>query len=176
MKNLIFSLLLFISCIASTRLSAQKNITSAVPNSVTTSNPEVKSRYEQEAIFLKNTFWGTRYVKNGVDYKMGFMAKNLGKEFADFPEAKAEYDAYRKKGKVGQILGLVGIGIGVVGLTQYVKRAKKSPVPDDVPPNAGEGIAYLGGIGLAMTGAFNTLKSTNHLQKAIFLRNKALAN
>ena len=176
MKNRIFIAFLFVFIAFTSSINAQEMLASVTQiNQTTTNEPNrvSKNSYQQEAIYLKMSFWGSRYVKNGVSYKFGFKGKNLAKEFENYPAAQAEYKKYRKQLNTGKIVGVAALTASVVALLHYANRAEKTTT--EIPPSGGEVGVYLGGIAIgSVIGTIGSITSYNTLQNAIFLRNQAI--
>ncbi len=174
--NLLVALLF---CLATNLTKAQDQSEAFIPNSteqtINTPTPE-EGKYQDEAIFLKNHFWfGQMYVKNGVEYRVGFNGRLLKKEFEGFPIAQAEFKKYQKKNRNTIIVAVAGATAAVVGLISFNKRTLDAPNPNDVVPNSTESALLLGGLAVEVAAvSWGTLSSNNSLNKAIFLRNQAL--
>ncbi len=159
----------------STITKAQDSYKALPQETNTTRSLQEDNRYKQEAIYLKTSFWGARYVKNGVEYRLGYMGKKIKKEFDGFPAAQAEFKKYQKQLVVSKIVGLTGIVVAFVGLSKWAKRSDASSNPDGIPPTETEAGLYLGGMTVGVAAAtWGTISSNNSLQKAIFLRNQTI--
>ena len=179
MKFHINLLVVLLFCLATNLSKAQDQSEAFTLNSteqtINTPTPE-ESKYQEEAIFLKTHFWwGQMYVKNGVEYRVGFNGRLLKKEFEGFPIAQAEFKKYQKKHRNTMIIALAGATAALVGWIGFTKRTLDAPNPNDVVPNSTESALLLGGLTVEVAAAsWGTLSSNNSLQKAIFLRNQAL--
>jgi hypothetical protein len=172
--NLLVALLF---CFATNRTQAQDKNEAFTPNATEqTNNAPNNGKYQEEAIFLKNTYWrGPMYVKNGVEYRVGFNARLLKKEFEGFPIAQAEFKKYQKQNKNMLVVAVVGATAAIAGWIGFMKRTLDAPNPDDVVPNSTESALLFGGFAVEVGAvSWGTLSSNNSLQKAIFLRNQAL--
>lgn len=130
--------------------------------------------FKNEAIYLKTSFFGQRYVKNGVEYRLGFYGRKLKKEFESYPAAMAEFKKYQKQLTIGRVVGVTACLAAVASALHYGNRVSKSQ-NSDIAPTEAESAIYLGGLtaGLA-AGTWGTIASNNTLQRAIFLRNQAI--
>lgn len=121
---------------------------------------ECQTTYEQKTIFLNGS--SGNYEKNGENKKIGVFGKQLKKEFDDASiEAKNEIELFQKKNKRAAILS------GVVACA-IVSAAVVAPLVS-IPVYAG--IISLGIISEGFAIAYG-IKSTKHLHKAIWLRNR----
>jgi hypothetical protein len=172
--NLIVALLF---CFVTNLTQAQDKSEAFTPNSTEqTNDTPANGRYQEEAIFLKTSFWrGPMYIKNGIEYRVGFNGRKIKKEFEGFQVAQEEFKKYQKQLIIGKVVGVTGMIVAIIGLSHWAKRMDQSLNPEGLPPSSGETGAYLGGmiVGLGAT-SWGTLSSNNSLQKAIFLRNQAL--
>jgi len=63
--------------------------------SCTTVNAQFKNkRYQTESIYIK----GSKYVKSGIEYPLGFWAKNLKQEMEVSPSAMIKLSRMKEKG------------------------------------------------------------------------------
>ncbi len=173
MKKIIVNLCIMLCCMMTMSLMAQDRQETATTETTSQASAPI-SRYEQEAIVLKRTFWKNGYVKNGVFYSLGFMGNNLKKEFENYPAAMEEFKLHQKKTRI--ILGVSSVGIitAIAALLHYSKRVGPNSSGDE-PPTKGESVAYIGGVGGALcTTVWGANSTFNHLHQAIYLRNKAI--
>lgn len=170
--NLFFLFLLFF--IFGKIATAQDNASVAAIDIGSTMSELPDKNYKKEAIYLKTSFFGQRYVKNGVEYRLGFYGKRLKKEFEGYPIAMAEFKKYQKELKISQIISLTSCVLAVVSVLHYGNRVSKSQ-NNDIAPTDAEAAGYIGGLLVAAgSGAWGTITSNNTLQRAIFLRNQAI--
>ncbi|MFZ4544015.1 MAG: hypothetical protein ACOYOA_08200 [Saprospiraceae bacterium] len=167
MKIIIFSLLLLVNVQLGT---AQESNLNSTETSVFAYSPKT---YAQDAIYLKTTFWGQRYIKNGEAMRLGFMGNKIKKEFEAYPEAALEFKKYQKNLRIGKIVGVGSAALAFVGLGIYASRTKDSTAEEE--PNATETALYIGGlVGALGALSWSTTSSYNALEKAIYLRNMAI--
>lgn len=170
--NLFFLFLLFFAL--SKIAVAQDNASFIATDFGSTMSELPQESYKKEAIYLKTSFWGQRYVKNGVEYRLGFYGKRLKKEFEGYPMAMDEFKKYQKQMKISQIIGITACAASIAAALRYGNRVSKSQNVD-VPPTDAEAAVYFGGLVVgAGAGLWGTMTSSNTLQKAIFLRNQAI--
>ena len=152
---------------AVTFVMAMVTLVSAQNQTSTTMSQKTKG-----GIYLKKSFWGTSYVKDGEEYRTGFWAKNLSKEFKDCPEAMAEYKQCRKSLKNCMIVSLAGTATAITGLVLYAKRVGDK---SDMLPNKKETRLYFGGLGTTIiAGSISATEYYNHINKAVFYYNESL--
>ena len=168
----LFSIVLI--CCLNRSASAQDNFKEVSLESTTTRLSQEDNRYKQEAIYLKTSFFGQRYVKNGVEYRLGYMGRKIQKEFEGFPVAQAEFKKFKKQLIISKVVGLAGCIVALASAFKYSNRASQTPNNEVSPTNSEAGL-YFGGLLVGLSaGTWGTISSNNTLQKAIFLRNQAI--
>src|SRR5205085_11855409 len=70
------------------------------------------SHYQTESIYLK----GNKYVKNGIEYPIGFWGKNLKKEMQVSQDAVVEFSNFERKHKTAFILSTITIATFISAL------------------------------------------------------------
>lgn len=163
--SVLFFLCSFNALNAQDKLSITEDVVNPTPSELT---PD--QRYQKEAIFLKYSFGGIRYVKNGIPHRLGFQAKNIKKEFGNNKLALAEFKKYRRTKVVADVASFTGIAIAYIAGRHYVKRTGLNS-----PPTDGETSGYFLGVGgMLVASTVGTYKTFNHLQQAIHLHNQAI--
>jgi hypothetical protein len=121
------------------------------------SEDALRAKYEQEAIY---TFNNNKYVKGGETKRTGFLGRKLTSEFTHTSEGMQEFQQYRKKAKTGFWL-TTGAVAGLFG----------SAVLISVNPALGIA-AYSAVIATSITGGVFAIKSQEHFERAVWLRNR----
>ena len=114
--------------------------------------------YQMESIFLQNG----KYVKNGIAYPIGFLAKNLKKEMEVSPMAVIEFQNYEKKRNTALIFSSIGLASLVSAL--FVENT-----------NVQTGL-IVAGVGATIVSFPFTIKASNSFEKAIWIRNGDILN
>ena len=115
-------------------------------------------KYQSESIYFK----GPKYVKNGIEYRIGFLGKNLKKEMEVSPNAVIEYNIFEKKRNTAAILSSIGLASLVSAI--FV---------DDKDIQTG---LIIGGVGLTIVSFPFATKASNSFQKAVWIRNGEILN
>lgn len=130
-----------------------------------------KEKYENGAIYFHKTFWNVGYMKDDKFYKL----KDLKNEFIIDSPAKAEFDLYKKTRKKSIIWS-------VTGLVLYCSSLAILPFADPYSLNEPDASLMATSINLMLGSlvtiipvAKNSIKSYNHLQKAIWLHNEEVS-
>ena len=110
-------------------------------------------KYQTESIYFK----GSKYVKNGIEYRIGFLGKNLKKEMEVSPNAVIEYNIFEKKRNTALILSSIGLATLVSAIFVDNKDIQTGLI--------------IGGIGLTIVSFPFTTKASNSFQKAVWIRN-----
>lgn len=115
-------------------------------------------KYKTESIYFK----GFKYVKNGVEYPVGFFGKNLKKEMEVSPNAVIEYKRYEKKRNTALVIYSIGLATVISGL-----------VVDD--NNLRNGL-LIGGAGVTIVSFVISDKADESFEKAVWIRNGEILN
>lgn len=109
--------------------------------------------YQEQSIYLK----GNKYVKNGEVYPNGFFMKKLKKEIEVSPDAVLEFQKYEKNRNIGLVFSTISLAafMSTIAIDN-----------DDV--NLG---LLIGGTATGLVSIPFFIKSTNQLNKAIWVRN-----
>lgn len=122
--------------------------------SVSTANGQIENeKYQTESIYLK----GSKYVKNGIEYPIGYWGQHLKKEMEVSQYAVIEYNNFQQKRKTAFIWSTISAAMSVSAL--FV---------DDNDIQYG---LMLGGLGLSIVSFPISRKAGNSFQKAIWIRN-----
>jgi len=113
----------------------------------------VDKNYYANTIYLQ----GNMYVKNGIKKPSGFFMQNLKKEMEISPMGMKEFKKFERKRNTSLLL--TG---GAVAATLLIFRTDNEKVQ--------AGLA-VGALGLSIISIPLSVKSANHFQKAIWLRN-----
>lgn len=121
------------------------------------SRDSLKALYERETILY---YGGSKYIKNGEKYKIGFMGNKIRKEFEISPDAMKEYSIYKKRSKNGLIITGIGYAASVAALAMIEES-----------PDASLGL-MLGGYVTMAVGVGISISGTKHFAKAVWYRNR----
>lgn len=114
-------------------------------------------KYEKESIYL--TSGG--YVKGGEKHRIIFSYRSMKKAMKGSLPARAEYQRYSEKRGWA-------VGLSMVGLASVIAALG---VEENVQLQRG---LLLGGLGVSIASVPLSVKSTNHLQKSVWLYNRDL--
>ena len=110
-------------------------------------------KYQTESIYLK----GSKYVKNGIEYPIGYWGQNLKKEMEVSQYAVIEYNNFQQKRKTAFILSTISLASIVSSMF--------------VDNDALQSGLFFGGLGLSIVSFPISRKASNSFQKAIWIRN-----
>ena len=115
-------------------------------------------KYETESIYFK----GSKYIKNGQAYPMGFGAKNLKKEMEISPTALIEFNKFEKNRNKALIFSTIGLATLVSSL-----------IVDNQDVQTG---LLIGGLGFTVVSFPFSIKASNNFEKAVWIRNGEILN
>jgi hypothetical protein len=119
------------------------------------SRDSLKLKYERETVYIKMG----KYIKNGVKTPIGFWGSALEKEFKFSNDGQKEYQLYRKRVITGFLIMTAGYAVGILGPSLGGDKINTS-------------IPLAAGFGLICISIPITINGSNHLTKAIWLRNR----
>lgn len=112
--------------------------------------------FKMESIYLK----GGKYVKNDVEYSVGFFKENLRDEMKISPHAIAEWNKHVKFRNWSMLTSLSGLALTIAALNADDNVNRRSLV--------------LAGLGLSIISIPLSIKSQNQLHKSVWTHNRDL--
>lgn len=128
-----------------------------------------KKNYTQESIYLKTNLLGSHYIKNGKTFRISLFDTNLQNEMKVSVDAVKEYNKYKFNRNTGLILSVVGVS-AMLGSVFYIASKKDAKYSENERTITGS--IYLTGLIMSFSSLYFTIKSSNNLQKSIWLRNR----
>ena len=116
--------------------------------------------YDQEAIYLNTTFWGTRYIKDSRSYPVGLGFRKLKRELEFSPMALEEFGRFRRSRRTSTLLTVAGLAGWFVA-------------PSLIATNEDAAVTvFLGGTVLMFATIPVTFQGNNRLAKSVWLHNR----
>jgi len=143
-------------------------------SSISVSQTDIKENYEKESLYLKRTFFGTKYIKNNKSYPVSIFNKSLENEMKISKDALKEYKKYKLNRNI--VLGLNIVSLVLVGYGEYnyLKLASSNQWDDKLFNRATYSI--YSGLGFTLISIPFQFKANNKLNKSIWLHNRDILN
>jgi len=109
-----------------------------------------------ESIYLK----GNKYIKNDVEYPIGFLGSNLKEEMKISQFATLEWKKHVNYRNWSFVTSLTGVALTIAGFGAESENLQRGLI--------------LSGLGLSIISIPISIKSNNQIQKAIWTRNRDL--
>jgi hypothetical protein len=119
-------------------------------------NDDAFTTFKMESIYLK----GGKYIKNDVQYPIGFLGKNLGDEMNISPHAIAEWNKHKSFRNWSLLTSAAGLALTIVAFNSEGNNNRFN--------------LALAGLGLTIVSLPLSIKSQNQLHKAVWTRNRDL--
>ena len=120
--------------------------------------------YDQEAIYLNTSFWGTRYIKDSRSYPVGLGFRKLKRELEFSPMALAEFGQFRRSRRTSTVLTIAGLAGWFVA-------------PSLIATNEDAAVTvFLGGSVLMFATIPINIQGNNRLAKSVWLHNRRVVS
>ena len=128
------------------------------------SSTPVLRAYDQEAIYLNTSFWGTRYVKDSRSYPVGLGFRKLKRELEFSPLALVEFQRFRRSRRTSTVLTIAGLAGWFVA-------------PSLIATNEDAAVTvFLGGSVLMFATIPINIQGNNRLAKSVWLHNRRVVS
>lgn len=124
--------------------------------------PPVLKKYDQEAIYLKESFWRNYYVKGARQYPVGIGYRKLRQVLEVSPLALNEFKSFRRARRTNVILATLG-AIGWAAVPWLTSEDNNEEIAV---------VSFAGGTALLIAAIPFHFKAKNRLAKSVWLHNR----